>query len=85
MMIRNAPIAMPEPIAIRMPLRLGRTAPFSGTNPTSTTATSAIPSATYPIGPSRSPRASPTVSGTIAETTAVSGDRMLIGPIARHA
>ena len=43
--MKNAPIAMPEPIAMRMPRRLGRTAPRSGTNPTSTTATSASPSA----------------------------------------
>ncbi|MFE6254658.1 hypothetical protein [Agromyces sp. NPDC057865] len=43
--MKKVPIAMPEPMAIRMPRRLGRTAPRSGTKPTSTTATSASPSA----------------------------------------
>ena len=38
-----------------MPRRLGRTAPRSGTKPTSTTATSASPSAQYPSGANRSP------------------------------
>ncbi len=45
MMMRNAPIAMPDPTAMTKPFTLGRTAPFSGTKPTSTTATRATPSA----------------------------------------
>ena len=83
---KKVPIATPEPIAMRMPRRLGRTAPRSGTKPTSTTATRASPRAQYPSGANRSPPTrSPQTMGTTAETTAVSGERMLIGPIARHA
>ena len=37
------------------------------------------------MAPNSEPVTSPQVSGTIAEVTAVSGDKMLIGPMARHA
>jgi len=84
--MRNAPIARPAPTAIASPRALGRTIFSPGMKPTSTTATSATPSPTYPMGASASPfTSSPHSIGATADTTAVSGDRMLIGPIARHA
>ena len=43
--IRKTPISTPDTVARTTPRSLGRTAPFSGTNPTSTTATSAMPRA----------------------------------------
>ncbi len=43
--ISRMPMSTPEITASRMPRGFGRTAPFSGTNPTSTTATSASPRA----------------------------------------
>jgi hypothetical protein len=86
MMMRNAPIARPDPTAIRSPRVLGRTTFWPGMNPTSTTATTATPRPAYPTGDSVSPStSSPQSIGAIAETTAVRGERMLIGPIARHA
>ena len=42
-------------------------------------------SATQPQSEKRSPSIAPTIIGTIAETTAPSGDRIEIGPIASEA
>jgi hypothetical protein len=74
---------VPAPTAIRSPSELGRTAFFSGTNPTKTTATNARASAKKKEKPRPSPAAKPTLTGTIAERNAVAGERMLIGPIAK--
>ena len=86
MMMRNAPIASPEPTAISSPRAEGRVIFSPGSSATSTMATRAKTSPTPPVGPSVSPSTrSPHSIGAIAETTAVTGERMLIGPIARHA
>ena len=84
MRIRKAPIIVPEPTAIDSAFSDGRTAPFSGMKPTSTMAIKARPIAMYPSRGRRSPRTNPAAIGTTADTTAVVGDRMLMGPIARH-